>query len=181
MTFEILGSNPSPATSYRNLPRPKARRSAIWLTPKEDLVKIVSSAESFVGILRSIGVYTVGANINTLKRRIKFDSIDCSHIPSTNKGRKFRSNNRLNLQDILVSNSNTARNVVRRRLISQAVIPYECKECGMKPEWNGKKLSLVLDHENGIPNDHRIENLRFLCPNCNSQTPTFSGRKRINY
>jgi 5-methylcytosine-specific restriction endonuclease McrA len=35
---------------------------------------------------------------------------------------------------------------------------------------------MVLDHINGIPNDNRIENLRFLCPNCNSQTDTFAGR-----
>ena len=36
---------------------------------------------------------------------------------------------------------------------------------------------MVLDHENGVNNDHRKENLRLLCPNCNSQTKTFAGRK----
>jgi hypothetical protein len=35
---------------------------------------------------------------------------------------------------------------------------------------------MVLDHINGVPNDNRLENLRFLCPNCNSQTDTFAGR-----
>jgi hypothetical protein len=40
---------------------------------------------------------------------------------------------------------------------------------------------MVLDHINGVPNDNRLENLRFLCPNCNSQTDTFAGRnvKRV--
>jgi len=35
---------------------------------------------------------------------------------------------------------------------------------------------LVLDHINGVNNDNRLENLRFLCPNCNSQTATFAGK-----
>ena len=41
-----------------------------------------------------------------------------------------------------------------------------------------KKLSLQLDHINGINNDHRIENLRFLCPNCHSQTETYAGKNK---
>ena len=46
----------------------------------------------------------------------------------------------------------------------------------MEPLWNGIPLVLQLDHINGINNDNRIENLRFLCPNCHSQTTTFSGK-----
>jgi hypothetical protein len=45
--------------------------------------------------------------------------------------------------------------------------------CGQGPEWNGKTLVLQLDHENGDCTDNRLENLRFLCPNCHSQTETF--------
>ena len=55
---------------------------------------------------------------------------------------------------------------------------YKCEICGIS-EWQGKELSLQLDHINGINNDNRIENLRLLCPNCHSQTETFSGRGEI--
>jgi transposase-like protein len=55
--------------------------------------------------------------------------------------------------------------------------PNSCSGCGIGPEWNGKKLTLQLEHINGVYNDNRIENLTFLCPNCHSQTPTFSGKK----
>lgn len=56
-------------------------------------------------------------------------------------------------------------------------IPYECAICHLKSIWCGKQLVLQVDHINGDHSDCRIENLRFLCPNCHSQTATWSGRK----
>lgn len=67
------------------------------------------------------------------------------------------------------------RGSVRRRIIKENLLPYKCSSCGLK-EWRGESLSLVLDHINGMANDHRIENLRWMCPNCDSQLPTFAGR-----
>ena len=58
------------------------------------------------------------------------------------------------------------------------LIEYKCKECGIENLWNNKPISLQLDHINGIKTDNRLENLRFLCPNCHSQTETF-GSKNI--
>jgi len=66
---------------------------------------------------------------------------------------------------------------VRKTIIREELIPYECSKCGIN-EWNGKMLSLHLDHINGVNNDHRLENLRFLCPNCHSQTDTYTGRNK---
>jgi 5-methylcytosine-specific restriction endonuclease McrA len=42
----------------------------------------------------------------------------------------------------------------------------------------GKIMPLILDHINGISNDNRIENLRFLCSNCDSIQDTYKGRNR---
>lgn len=53
---------------------------------------------------------------------------------------------------------------------------YKCACCGNTGEWNGRPLVLQLDHINGDNCDNRLENLRFLCPNCHSQTDTFAGR-----
>jgi hypothetical protein len=45
-------------------------------------------------------------------------------------------------------------------------------------KWNGLPLALQVDHhQNGDTNDNRRENLRFLCPNCHSQTDTFAGKR----
>lgn len=52
----------------------------------------------------------------------------------------------------------------------------KCSECKCEQVWNDKPLAFHLDHVNGCKTDNRRENLRALCPNCHSQTPTYSGR-----
>jgi len=79
-------------------------------------------------------------------------------------------------EEVFVENSTYARHNIKRRLIKQKMIEYVCQDCGIDGNWNGKKLSLQLDHTNGVNNDNRVENLRFLCPNCHSQTNNFSGK-----
>jgi hypothetical protein len=66
---------------------------------------------------------------------------------------------------------------LKRRLISSGLLRAACYECGIS-EWRGRKLALHLDHVNGVGDDHRLENLRLLCPNCHSQTETYCGRNK---
>ena len=53
--------------------------------------------------------------------------------------------------------------------------PFKCNECGIKKH-NRKVILMDLDHINGNVVDGRLSNLRFLCPNCHSQTDTFKNR-----
>ena len=69
------------------------------------------------------------------------------------------------------------RSHLKRRLLTNGLKKNECEECGLS-EWRGKPLVIQLEHINGVKNDHRWSNLKMLCPNCHSQTPTFSGRNR---
>lgn len=64
------------------------------------------------------------------------------------------------------------------RFLEATGAPNECVLCGLGPVWNKCPLTLQLDHINGINTDHRLENLRLLCPNCHSQTPTYAGKRR---
>ena len=79
-------------------------------------------------------------------------------------------------EDVFVENSTYARHNIKRRLIQKSLKPYVCEECGLNGNWNGKPLSLQLDHKNGVNNDHRLTNLRFLCPNCHAQQDTYAGK-----
>lgn len=53
-----------------------------------------------------------------------------------------------------------------------------CAICGVKSQWNGMPLALIIDHINGDAADNRRENLRLVCPNCDSQLPTYKARNR---
>lgn len=53
---------------------------------------------------------------------------------------------------------------------------YKCEECGLGNSWNGKAIVLELDHIDGNNQNNSPDNLRILCPNCHSQTPTFRAR-----
>lgn len=83
------------------------------------------------------------------------------------------------IERILVKNCEMTHSAVRLRIKNGNVLEYKCQLCGMDPHWMGKPLSLELDHENGDRKDCRKENLRWLCPNCHSQTPTNKGKKRV--
>jgi predicted RNA-binding Zn-ribbon protein involved in translation (DUF1610 family) len=77
---------------------------------------------------------------------------------------------------VFIEGSTIARHHVKRRLMKSGLIKYECTRCGNQGDWQGEKLSLHLDHINGISNDNRLENLRFLCPNCHALTETYAGK-----
>jgi 5-methylcytosine-specific restriction endonuclease McrA len=68
-----------------------------------------------------------------------------------------------------------ARSTIKRHLLRAGIITNRCDLCGLS-DWRGKPLSIQIDHVNGIRDDHRLENLRMLCPNCHSQTETFAAR-----
>jgi 5-methylcytosine-specific restriction endonuclease McrA len=67
-----------------------------------------------------------------------------------------------------------SRRNIKHRLIRAGLLCNRCDQCGIS-EWRGKPLVAQIDHINGIKDDHRLENLRMLCPNCHSQTDTYGG------
>ena len=155
----------------------RKRRSAIWLLPDKEFRDLVKQSESYVEILRHFGKENKGGNQRTLMRRIHEDGISTHHIDSTRRERLFNNHKKaLPLETVMVKNSTYSRGSLKIRLLRDQIIDNKCSICGQEPNWNGKPLILVLDHINGEGQDHRSQNLRLLCPNCNSQQPTFAGR-----
>ena len=54
----------------------------------------------------------------------------------------------------------------------------KCAICECEPIWNGKPLVFVLDHIDGDASNNRRDNLRMICPNCDSQLPTFKSKNK---
>jgi|SRR5580700_406856 hypothetical protein len=75
----------------------------------------------------------------------------------------------------LLSDPKRNRKHVKARLVGEGLLKNRCQSCGLA-SWREKPLNMHLDHINGVRNDNRLENLRMLCPNCHSQTPTYGGR-----
>jgi len=141
------------------------------------LAGIVSSSTSFADAFRKMGMVKTGPSYAAFRRRLDEDSIDYSHFPRGLGANRVRPIfNRVDAKHVLVQDSKYSGETARKRIIEENLIQYKCAICGLGPEWNGKTLTLRLDHKNGIRNDHRLENLRFLCPNCDSQTETYGGR-----
>jgi len=70
-----------------------------------------------------------------------------------------------------------SRNTIKAKFLRETNPKYECDDCGIY-EWKNKPLSLQLDHIDGNPTNNDFSNLRLLCPNCHTQTPTWGRKKR---
>jgi 5-methylcytosine-specific restriction endonuclease McrA len=89
-----------------------------------------------------------------------------------NRGKTITSND-----VIFVEHSKYTNELVKGRILKDSLIVYQCMICKIK-EWQNENIVLELDHINGVNNDNRLTNLRFLCPNCHSQTLTYKGRNK---
>lgn len=151
-----------------------ARKSKVYQVTDEEFRNIVSQANSYSDCLRMLGLTTKGgSSTDILKERIQELSCDISHFETK---KSASPNVKYTLEEILVEHS-TYHNISRlkSRLLKEGYLEYKCACCGID-SWLGKPISLQLDHINGVNDDHRLENLRFLCPNCHSQTDTYAGK-----
>jgi 5-methylcytosine-specific restriction endonuclease McrA len=147
---------------------------------EEDFVNAVKNNYSVRSCLLALGLNATGGNYTVFKKRVKALGLDTSHFTGQGhlKNRTHDWSKKKTLEEILVADSDyTNRNQIKKRLLTEGLMTYECSSCGIA-DWQGQPLSLHLDHINGINNDHRLENLRLLCPNCHSQTSTYAGRNK---
>jgi Zn finger protein HypA/HybF involved in hydrogenase expression len=147
---------------------------------EEKLKNAIIGSVSIAGALKKLEMSVTTANYKSFHKKVKLYNIDTSHLLGQKHLLNQNRNNKttIPLAQILIEDS-TCLSIaqLKIRLIRNGLLKYECYECGITT-WRSKKISLQLDHINGIHNDHRIENLRLLCPNCHSQTETFCGKNK---
>ena len=155
----------------------KGKNSPISNISSKEFKNIVNKANSFSEILITLNIIPTGSHYLTLRNKFKEEGLDYQKFKKeSNKSylKVIRTNSELFIKDI-----NIKRSVVRKRILKDKLIPYECKLCFKQPFSNGKPLSLTLDHINGVNYDHRLKNLRFLCPDCDRQQDTFGSKNLI--
>lgn len=140
----------------------------------EDIISACESSSSMSEACSKVGIH-----FNTFKRYA-----EKLGVYKTNQGSKGLSKRRIEgkgkipLQDILDGNHPQYQTYkLKNRLIEANHKSNICECCGIS-EWLGKEIMCELDHIDGNSNNHVLNNLRILCPNCHSQTSTFRSKKR---
>lgn len=141
------------------------------LKDREVVQRAIDESSSMLSAITTLGLpYSIGTIQLVVNACVNF-GIEVN-FPARGSGR------RLTDAEIFVENSPYLANrvLLKQKFIKLTGVPLACAICGIDALWNDLPLTLQLDHVNGISNDHRLENLRLLCPNCHTQTPTFSNR-----
>jgi hypothetical protein len=131
---------------------------------------IVSESISFADVFRKMNKSKSGDSYKSLKRFIEKNDIDVSHFDPwrNNKGK----NTGYPISHWLKLGTNIGSSSLKKKLYKEGLLKRNCEMCNQDEEWNGKKISLILYHINGVNDDNRIENLRIVCPNCNATLDT---------
>lgn len=155
------------------------KRHGPRLLPKDELTGAVAKSNSIAGVLRILGIPVNGAGRKRVNHSLAVHSISTTHFVGQGHFRGVVSRYRKSPDEILIQlapGSARTRTAQLRRALDDLNTPHICGACGIGDVWQGRRLVLEIDHINGDRLDSRLENLRYLCPSCHSQTATFSRR-----
>lgn len=157
----------------------RGRRYGVSLLPRDKLAAAVAASSSIAGTLKLLGRVDNGAGRALVKRSVEAHAISTDHFTGQGHFLGASSPSRRPAVDVLRRldpPSPRTRTTLLRRALDDLGVLHICTACGIGDVWQGKRLVLEIDHVNGDWLDNRLENLRYLCPSCHSQTATFANR-----
>lgn len=135
-------------------------------------IKIIQESHTYKECFQKMGYRAIsGSLFPKFKRRVEILGLSVEHFRKPHP-------RKLSADDVFCKNSTVTGCVLRDWYKKDNNIPYVCSICGQEPFWNNKPMTLILDHINGYNHDNRIENLRWVCPNCNIQLDTTNGKNK---
>jgi hypothetical protein len=137
---------------------------------EEEFIKVCNEAESMAKACAKLGLH-----FNTFKKHAQ--RLGCYHTNQGGKGTlKPKTTGKIPTDEILEGkHPQYQTNKLRLRLIKEGIKDEKCEICGIE-DWQGERLAFELDHIDGNSNNHLLENLRVVCPNCHSQTETYRAK-----
>lgn len=144
-----------------------------------EFINAVKESYSIAEVLRRLELVRFGGNYKSFHSRVKRLSLDTSHFTGQGhlKGKINKYVPELSIEDSFIYDGDLSTTNLKRKILKHQLIEYKCNECQLT-EWRGVKLSLHLDHIDGDNRNNLLSNLRFLCPNCHSLTPTYCGKNK---
>lgn len=145
----------------------------------EQLVEAVKSHYSYMAAFQSLGALGGGQYRNYRNRVLRL-GVDVSHFKSGSRQRADKGWRPPNTQkvDYWLRKGTRYHTEWKRRVIKAGLKANKCDGCGNEGEWNGKPLVLQVHHVDGDNTNNELTNWQFLCPNCHSQTETFTSKNK---
>jgi hypothetical protein len=141
-----------------------------------ELRAAIEASVSIAEVLRRLYMRPAGGNHRTIQRHAAMWGISMDHFDPYAALRSAPLKTPTPWEEVLVERSKYSRSTLKRRLYAEGLKDRRCEMCGQGEEWRGCRMSLILDHINGVADDNRLENLRIVCPNCAATLDTHCGR-----
>ena len=143
---------------------------------EEEFIKAVEGSSSIKEVIQKLNMKVNNGNYSAVSHMATRYNVELPKFDFSEAARGLTAFNKIPDDEFFANGIGRSGTNIRKRLIERGV-EYKCSECNLADSWNGKPITLQVDHISGDRFDNRIENLRFLCPNCHTQTSTYG---RIN-
>ncbi len=136
----------------------------------EELLELANNSSSMSELCTKLGYSKSGDVFATIRQEYQNRNLIINF--EVNKTKRIKRTP----ENVFIENSTADQKTLRKFYANGEYTEYRCSICGQEPIWCGKEIPLILDHINGHNHDDRLENLRWVCPNCNSQLDTTGAR-----
>jgi Zn finger protein HypA/HybF involved in hydrogenase expression len=145
------------------------KRTSLVTIDREELQEVVDKSTSYQNVLRLLGYSVCSRNYQALHKAIGDLSINLEKL--------FLNNAKMRMEKDVVERKTNPK-IQRRdlkKILELSGVEEKCNICGLN-SWMGNPIVCHIDHRDGDRNNNDLTNLRYLCPNCHSQTATFGGK-----
>jgi len=145
---------------------------------RQEARNAIAGSRSWAEALRRLGKCQSGGGHLVLRKYADIWGIRTHHFDPYAAARGAGRRKRKPLEEILVERCTFSRKHLKQRLYEAGLKRPICELCGQGEIWRGKVMGMIIDHINGVNDDHRLENLQIVCPNCAATLDTHCARGR---